>query len=70
MPFNDYNIYGDITAKSDDLTLVDVNGKVENGRFKGELSTGDMGKVELIIKSCDYGEIRNVSKSNLEFDMD
>ncbi|MBU5317406.1 hypothetical protein KQI30_14205 [Clostridium bornimense] len=70
MPFNDYNIYGDITAKSDDLTLVDVNGKVENGRFKGELSTGDRGKVELIIKSCDYGEIRNVSRSNLEFDMD
>lgn len=70
MPFNDYNIYSDITAKSDNLALVDINGEVINGRFKGELSTGNMGKGELIIKSCDYGEIKNVSRSNLQFDMD
>ncbi|CDM67964.1 hypothetical protein CM240_0799 [Clostridium bornimense] len=70
MPFSEYSVYGDITSKSDNLQLINVNGRVENGVFKGELSNGEKGNVEVIIKSCDYGEIENVSKSSLELDIE
>ena len=70
MPFDEYNVFADINAKSDNVYLSGVNGAVIGGKFTGELSNGANGRIELIVKSCYYGEIENVSRSNLNFDMD